>query len=133
MRTVQRYRTMRFYRLGATVLTLPDDPDMPDRVQPQPTAIVQPQLTAIEVFNQNGTSRVVQLLKYAASQVFASAECRNEVGRDIVLRGMHASLKRDGMKAVTDPSWYEGEYATQYLVAVEVPRPRGIRSAARPW
>ena len=124
MRTVQRYRTMRFYRLGATVLTLPDGPDMPDRVRPQ--------LTAIEVFNQNGTSRVVQLLKCAASQVFASAECRNEVGRDI-LRGMHASLKRDGMKAVTDPSWYEGEYATQYLVAVEVPRPRGIRSAARPW
>ena len=30
---------MRFYRLGATVLTLPDGPDMPDRVQPQPTAI----------------------------------------------------------------------------------------------
>ena len=125
MRTVQRYRTMRFYRLGATVLTLPDGPDMPDRVQPQPTAI--------EVFNQNGTSRVVQLLKYAASQVFASAECRNEVGRDIVLRGMHASLKREGMKAVTDPSWYEDEDESTQLVPVEVPRPRGTRSAARPW
>ena len=124
MRTVQRYRTMRFYRLGATVLTLPDGPDMPDRVQPQ--------LTAIETFNQNGTSRVVPILKCAASQVFASAECRNEVGRDIVLR-MHASLKREGMKAVTDPSWYEDEDESTQLVPVKVPRPRGTRSAARPW
>ena len=125
MKTVQRYRTMRFYILEATVLTLPDEPDMPDQVQPQ--------LLAIEVFHQNGTSRVVPILRYAASQVFASAEARNEVGRDVVLRGMRASLKREGMKAVTEASWYEGESATQYLVAVEVPRPRGIRSAARPW